>query len=170
MLKSLVKSCSRCKLELPITAFRIVCKLTGRRAPFCRKCHARAETERTRKKRVRGLNRYITALQKSPESAIGLTVSALIEHLGGTEKFVQLWIASIDTATPNRRLRSFEALGKLLAWCESRTKEEFRTLSQDELESSMDFEIERAIQRDPRLAVGAAIKLGWQVIPPSSSR
>ncbi len=107
----------------------------------------------------------MTRVEKSPQELIGKAIEAMVASLGGVQKFVTQWHEAVETGTANRKLRSFELLARLIAWSNSQSHEDTGQLSARELQSQFDREVRLAIERDPRIAIRAALELGWTVLP-----
>lgn len=64
-----------------------------------------------------------------------------------------------------RLLRFYELIWELMLEQDARHREQLKDMPNDDLETLVNSQIVEAIQREPQLAINAARKLGWEIVP-----
>ena len=91
----------------------------------------------------------------------------LAQQFGGTEGFAEAWFQFHQRAADRGQaavLRSFEAISRLLKYCDE-NRDEPADLSDEDLRRAVLEETKELIVREPELAVAAAREIGWTVVP-----
>ncbi len=169
------KTCSKCLRVLPVERFRRFRKGSESRQPECNACRvlrerAKRQALRDREKR-REIERFNKAVvQARGEELLPQFVYEITKRLGGLDQLCSQWFETLQLATPNRRLRGFEAIGKILEFISNQDEKELaglQELGRQEIADSLEAELLELIKKDPAIAVRAALEIGWKVDPVS---
>ena len=169
--------CSQCVKSKPITDFRRRSRDGTDRLSQCRDCHNQAEANRRSAKRANQINRRTAQClrQISDErdnARLQLLTGVMMQQVGGVEGLFSDWVDFHIRAMESRgyaaAFRSFEALGRMLLYCEQ-TRPKPDDMELEDLEGELSARLTRAIQQNPKIAVDDLRELGWTVIPPGTS-
>jgi hypothetical protein len=103
--------------------------------------------------------------------AAGL-VNAMLARFGGIDRFAATWVGMIrqaqgDKAAAKAVLESLQAIMRLFELCHRENPEpDVSEMTDEQLRESMLRAAEQACINHPELAIAAAQRLGWKVIPP----
>lgn len=168
-----LKLCTTCRQMRPRSEFR-------RRTPKgdlhcqCKSCHREYESRRFRIKRDKERQhdfkaRLTEIVNAEMEQVRGLAV-AMLNEFGGVEGTASLLARVYDNARKGSftRYRCLAATMKMVeaATPPPPTEDELGAMSDEDLQARLDAQIQGMIEEQPELAVLAAVRLGWTVIPP----
>lgn len=165
------RTCKQCLRRLPMDRFRRV-RDTQFRLKTCMECRVR--TEKLRRSRLKGMEEtsairdFERQLLEAKHEVVQEVVVSMVKKFGGPNELVAKWFEIQQQATPNRRLRSVEALLKLMAYHDASASErnaDVERMDETEIEQEMEREVEKLIKHNPQIAVDAARGLGWTVVP-----
>ena len=170
------KLCSRCAHELPISSFRRKYKDRPRLvSPECNRCRNRLARLKTRKLHKRQLSKCLTQLEhaESIERVAGI-LDTMIRHFGGPEGFAKAWKQTLEDCGRSPRTagfgaKSMMALVQMMQFVERHQAESrttLETMTPEEFNQAADRMVLEMIAKNPAIAVKAACRLGWTVIPP----
>ena len=170
------RTCRKCGEIQPIDQFRRRRKEQPERASICRLCHNEQEVfhrlQRRLGRNAKLLSHFNWQLSKaeSQRDAYRL-VGAMVEKYGGVGGLAKALSDHVDTACerkPGGR-ESGNALRAVLRLSEHCQPEPLDTDLMDEADLQREFDqhVGELIEHSPELAIAAAHRLGWQVIPPA---
>lgn len=182
MLPIPLKTCTKCHRELPLTEFRFQ-NPGGRRHAECRQCHAEYERRRLRKKAAQADHRKfvgkLNGICRAEREAVEQLTIELLHEFDGVAGVVGRWLNAHDRSKPGSytRLRSllgamriFETVAEHQQTEQEQRRGELRTMTDEDLEAGLEFHLQGLIEEEPELAVRAAVRLGWTVIPPAETQ
>lgn len=164
--------CEQCLTAKPINQFRRRTQSGSARLHQCRDCHnayERARLARKRQQRNDGrISKALTQIKNESNSKrLEVLCAMFVQHFGGTEGFTEAWFDFHNRVADRGQaaaLRSFEAVFRLLKYCDEH-RDEPADIGDEELEEAVLEETKELILREPELAVAAAREIGWTVIP-----
>lgn len=174
--------CNHCGRPKPIEQFRVVARATGRRSPECNYCHA--ERERVRRKRQRRVERG-AALDRFAARVCGTSTwrrvegaaDDIIRRFGGIERFAEAFFGQYEKTKPGSRKRLDMLLGVLrMSQCADVLRAEEARANADSIVDESDIQrgmheaVKNLVQAEPALAIEAASRLGWTIIPPDADQ
>ena len=166
------KFCEQCTCFKPITEFRRRSRDGFVRLNQCRTCHNATERQRRngRRKQLnhRRMAKVLTQLKNEDRhDRLELLCSVMFRQFGGLQGLVRAWQAYFQRASRKggfAAFRSLQAVVRLTQDCEA-TVPQPSELSDDELQSGLDASVAQLIQQQPEVAIAAAKRLGWTVVP-----
>lgn len=178
--------CSHCAASKPVSEFRRRHRSGTARLRQCRTCHNLAERcrRRGRKEKDDGdlLRRYMTELKNANSLEVVKTiVSEMVSHFGGVKGYMQFWKRWFDPQAKRRYgakgvTDSILAIIRMMEFCDPNHRPKGRSndevplvslLSDEDLDREVNLKVAEVIKQNPKLAVDALRRQGWQVIPPS---
>lgn len=175
-----VKLCKTCGRTRPVDEFRSAAKGRKYLVPDCRRCHANYERERLRAKRERErqgeLKKNLTVIVNAEQDQVRTLTTELLREFGGVEGLVSHWRAVYANSKPGSFGR-FRCLATALRLIDQVNAEDIQqeqeyssvaaTMTDGDLQASLDAMVRETIRQNPRLVLEAAEELGWEVYPPS---
>ena len=178
------KLCNQCGEPKPVHLFRLRRRNGSLRQNQCNTCHAaQARCWRARKK-IEREDAEIAGFVRDIKNAksyrnVELLCAGMIARFGGLEELHRTWVRQIEAAQARRpgskiACDFFLAIFKLLEYLDAQNPSrgeqgEYDLLSDEDLERRIDSYVEEFINEQPELAVAAAARLGWTVVPPQST-
>lgn len=113
----------------------------------------------------------VTAENRSKMEA---AFAAAIRRCGGVRGFVQEWWQQYEAAKDQapgslRTIRMLSAVIRLMEVAElSRPKADVSLLSDDDLDREIQEHVIRFVDDHPEIAIWAARRLGWELVPPGT--
>jgi hypothetical protein len=163
------RACSSCYAEKPISHYRRRCAGSEHRHCQCRACHNEQERERQKAKRCGKTVSFARSCLDidNPKDAARLLSALTIQRFGGMARFARLFVEAIDDA--RRRGRSATVLRCVMWFINLSVAAEptLDDLSDEQLVKLVRVHVQEMVRENPELAVEAAQRLGWIVIPPS---
>lgn len=168
------KPCGTCSELKPIGEFRRRLSGTEIRHSQCRQCvnqQARMRHLKTRDRQLHAYNQQINT-EVQGLSRMAEVTSGIVNEFSGVEGFVSGWKAVLDRAGDAGKhylvARGLQTVLKLIDGCNELrdVRPQPVELSDQDLHRTMLESVERIVQENPILAVSAARRLGWDVIPP----
>lgn len=100
---------------------------------------------------------------------VALICSATVRRFGGLSRFVTAWIRHFEAARKEspgskKTLDFFQAVQRMIEHCDA-ARPDPGQLTDAELNERLVEQVKQLIQQQPELAVAAAHRLGWTVIP-----
>ena len=177
--REMLRVCGHCSEIRSLTDFRRRYRDRDRpdRMHMCNSCHARRERERRRRKREQRdhmqTERFVSGICNTRDlQRRRLIVDSAIQGCGGIDKFLKSWLGAIESLVARRKysprsVRFFECLMELQTEQDARRRAALENASDSELAAMIDERLDGWIRSDPALAVDAARRLGWKVVPPA---
>lgn len=170
------RTCIGCGRDLPLDQFPIRVVGHPARRSKCRPCLAKYMRTYRAGKRSRSLRQVTSALAQAETHAKAETLLAQgYRHFGGVHGFAREWFAQYDAArsqAPGSRLvlNTLIAIARLGEVAEaSLPKRDVSQFSDEELEQDLQDHTLQYLLAHPEIVLCAARRLGWSVVPPSSS-
>jgi len=141
----------------------------------CRECHNDAERRRRAGKRTeadrKAIAKFTTQLKnETDDRRVRLLCLAMIKYHGGLQQLVRCWVEQLEHCRKKNpggfaAMGFFSAIARLSEYCEAQ-KPKPSEMTDEELHEAAMGQTVRLIQSNPQLAVVAAQRLGWKVVPP----
>jgi hypothetical protein len=160
--------CTKCARSKPISDYRLKCRTTGRRATWCRACHAESERARRQRHANERSNRRLykawrdLANVDNRRRSVEKLVAGLMRSYGGPTGLASAWKQALDTASASRRIRAAESALRLIIW----TRQHAATLNVADMDdATLDLERGRllldAMRTRPELVRAIAHRIGF---------
>ena len=174
------RRCIDCGKEQPLTEYRRRGRGSHLRFNQCRSCHNEAENRRRAKRKVEHEHAEIAQFARHVKNAktyhtVESLCAQMVARFDGIDQFNERWFQQIEATKPGtkKKLDSFLAIHNLIVQCSSHQTDggergEYELLTDEDLERRMDSYVEEFINEQPELAIAAAARIGWTIIPPQS--
>jgi hypothetical protein len=169
--------CYDCGLELPLDHFRRRKQGAEARQGRCRLCYNAYMRQYRRHRRVKALHRFASRVKSEPSpSRVAALCDGMIVRFGGLEALCAEWAEVANAVVRENRgsraaLNVFQAMFRLVEVSNAQPPEpDVVAMSNDQLERHLLECAEAVIRRHPGVALAAAERIGWTVIPPGEDQ
>lgn len=167
------KRCRRCWQVKAIAEFRRRYTGTEDRHTLCRDCFNADVAQRRAKKRNKELHRFNQQVNRQAQSiaAVIATTAEMIARFGGVDRFATAWKEVLDRASadgkPHLVVRGMLTVVNLInaSTVLRESGPQPVEMDDDDLCRAMDKSVIRIVQQNPELAISAARRLGWTIMP-----
>ncbi len=173
-----MRLCRQCLVPKPIDEFRLRRRGGTERMRQCSSCHSQTEKLRRASRRSKlerdAAAKFALDLKNAKNhKQVVLLCNAVIKRFGGMGAFASAWLKQAETACgekpgSKKACDFFQAGLRLMEYCEAQ-RPNMGQMSDEELRTRAMYEIQRFIEQQPEVAIAAANRLGWTVIPPATA-
>ena len=166
--------CEHCLKWQPFGEFRRRSRDGEARLRQCRTCHAQAERQRRANRKGKTIDKFASALNRATGMAMASTLCGeMYNQFGGVAGFATAIWSHYEEATISSKTRILLMIGHFTELnsasredCDPYSARTLGLLTDEDLERRVEEQTERAIVSNPQLAIAAAARLGWTLIPP----
>lgn len=167
------RTCHHCGQDLPLEQFRRRQKGSETRMRQCRECYNISMRNYRRARRNKDLHHFAGRVRRARSSArVCVLADQMMRRFGGPCGFAKVWKQALDEATVQRAggqvvFSHLKAIVQLVEAASTLNRQpDVADLSDEQLAEEFSRGTAELIEDEPELAVAAAQRLGWTVIPP----